>query len=76
MTDSLTDENVRMEINAGNDIPEDNSKEVVYEVSSVVIECFKVYSKRVIFLKKIFLTKTISSQSGQCFIDFWSYSIV
>jgi hypothetical protein len=49
--DSLTDENVRMEINANNDIPEDNSKEVVYEVSSVVIECFKVYSKRVLFLK-------------------------
>lgn len=36
--DSLTDENVRMEIDADNDIPDDNSTGVVYEDFFVVIE--------------------------------------
>ena len=55
MTDSLTDENVRMEINADNDILDDNSTVVVNEDSSVVInfitKFYKVYSERVIFFK-------------------------
>lgn len=55
MIDSLTDENVRMEINADNDILDDNSTVVVNEDSSVVInfitKCYKVYSERVIFFK-------------------------